>query len=205
MGFDFKDCVIKRMKLADLKMAEYNPREMSERAFEGLGNSISKFGLLIPIVWNKTTGNIVGGHQRYKHLTEAGETETDVVIVELDANEEVALNITLNNPNIRGGFSSEVVRLLKLVEAQMGSLFNDIRLNDLFMTLKDEKPREPKPDKPPREHNNDDGTGGVEPPPPPPPPSTQPDAVIVCPSCHSKWKMKDNSIVFNATGEQVSQ
>lgn len=203
MGFDFKDCVVKRMKLSELKMAEYNPREISERAFEGLGNSIDKFGLLIPIVWNKITGNIVGGHQRYKHLMEAGETETDVVVVELDANDEVSANITLNNPNIRGGFSSEVVRLLKLSEAQIGSLFNDIRLNDLFRTLKDEKPKNE--DKAPREHSNDDGTGGDDEPPPVTPPSSQPDAVIVCPSCGSKWKMKDNTVVLNTTGKKVSR
>lgn len=199
-GFNFQDCVVKRMKMADLKMAEYNPREIDDRAFEGLGNSINKFGLLIPIVWNKTTGNIVGGHQRYKYLTEAGETETDVVVVELDANEEVALNITLNNPEIRGGFSSEITRLLKLSEAQIGSLFNDIRLNDLFRTLKVDNPE--KNEKPPREHNSNDGSNSV--PPPVTTDSNQPDAVIVCPECGSKWKMKDNSVVLNTTEEKVS-
>ena len=202
---DFQDCVIKRMKLVDLKPAEYNPREIGERAFEGLGNSINKFGLLIPIIWNKTTGNIVGGHQRYKHLQESGETETDVVVVELDANEEVAANITLNNPNIRGGFSSEIVRLLKLSEAQMGSVFNDIRLNDLFRTLKNEKPEKEKKDR--TEKVPPDGTGfeSNDGPPAVTLPSSQPDAVIICPSCQSKWKMKDNSIVLNTTGKQVTQ
>jgi hypothetical protein len=202
MAFDFKDCVIKRMRLADLKMAEYNPREIGERAFEGLGNSINKFGLLVPIVWNKTTGNIVGGHQRYKHLTEAGETETDVVVVELDATEEVALNITLNNPNIRGGFSTEVIRLLKLSEAQIGSLFNDIRLNDLFRTLKDEK--SDNKEKATRECNSDDGPNDSGPP-PVTSPSSQPDAVIVCPKCSSRWKMKDNTIILNTTEKKVSR
>ena len=116
----------------------------------------------------------------------------------LDANEEVAANITLNNPNIRGGFSSEVVRLLKLSESQMGSVFNDIRLNDLFRTLKNEKPpKEKKPDKVPA-----DGTGEVDGGPlPTTSESAQPDAVIVCPSCQSRWKMKDNSIVLNNTGK----
>ena len=201
-GFDFKDCEIKRMKLVDLKMAEYNPRKISDDAFEGLGESINKFGMLIPIVWNKRTGNIVGGHQRYKHLVEMGETETEVVVVDIDGNEEVALNITLNNPNIRGKFTDDVVRLLKICEAQIGSVFNDIRLNELFRKLdfddsKDKKddagqkePREPSEPQPSSEPTmpQDDGTM---------------DAVITCPKCKSKWKLKDNTIVVDTTkGDQ---
>ena len=195
-GFDFRDCEVKKMKLIDLKMAEYNPRKISDDAFEGLGESINKFGMMVPIVWNKRTGNIVGGHQRYKHLVEMGETDTEVIVVDLDGNEEVALNITLNNPNIRGKFTSDVVRLLKLCEAQIGSVFNDIKLNDLFKSLNfgdEEKPK----DKP-----KDGGEHG-EPEPQTPPDTTNKgsdmDAVITCPECSSKWKLKDNTIVVDAT------
>lgn len=196
MSFDFKDCETKKMKLSDLKMAEYNPRKISDDAFEGLGASINQFGLMIPIVWNKKTGNIVGGHQRYKHLLEMGETETEVVVVDLDGNEEVALNITLNNPNIRGKFTSDVTRLLKLCEAQVGSMFNDIKLNELFksMHFPDEDEATPKPknegnDEPPQENDpmpSSDTDGTM-------------DAVITCPNCNSKWKLKDNSIVVDTT------
>lgn len=198
---DFKDCEIKRMKLVDLRLAEYNPRKISDDAFNGLGASLNKFGLMVPIVWNKKTGNIVGGHQRYKHLVEMGELETEVVVVELDGNEEVALNITLNNPNIRGKFTSEVTRLLKICEAQIGSVFNDIKLNEMFKKLDfdDEKPKEPKkkkerdPDQPPEDPtppdtHGGDGDGGPD-----------MDAVITCPKCSSQWKLKDNTVVKDTT------
>ncbi|MDD2300189.1 MAG: hypothetical protein PHU69_11195 [Fermentimonas sp.] len=33
---------------------------------------MTEFGYVEPIVWNEETGNIVGGHQRYKILLEAG-------------------------------------------------------------------------------------------------------------------------------------
>jgi len=189
---DFKDCEIKKMKLVDLKMAEYNPRKISDDAFEGLGESINKFGLLIPIVWNKRTGNIVGGHQRYKHLVETGETETEVVVVDLDGNEEVALNITLNNPNIRGKFTSDVTRLLKLCEAQIGTAFNDIKLNELFRKLdfsEDKKPKEKDDDGvPPESHEPPNETN-----------DNMMDAIITCPKCKSQWKLKDNSVVLDNT------
>ena len=199
MSFDFKDCEIKKMKLVDLRLAEYNPRKISDDAFNGLGASLNKFGLMIPIVWNKTTGNIVGGHQRYKHLVEMGELETEVVVVELDGNEEVALNITLNNPNIRGKFTSEVTRLLKICEAQVGSVFNEIKLNDLFNKLKfdeDEKPKDHKP-----KEGNDTGDPHNDEPPTPPdvPGDSSMDAVITCPKCKSQWKLKDNTVVVDTT------
>ncbi len=194
MSFNFKDCETKRMKLILLKMAEYNPRKISDGAFEGLGASINKFGLMVPIVWNKRTGNIVGGHQRYKHLLEMGETETDVVVVDLDGNEEVALNITLNNPNIRGQFTSDVTRLLKLCEAQIGSTFNDIKLNELFkkMNFPEEKKPKTKEEREEQDHKDpdipaDSGNDGSM------------DAVITCPECKSKWKLKDNTVVLDAT------
>jgi hypothetical protein len=37
-----------------------------------------------PIVWNEVTGNIVGGHQRYKVLVNEGATEVDCVVVHIE-------------------------------------------------------------------------------------------------------------------------
>ena len=49
-----------------------------------------------PIIWNKTTGNVVGGHQRLKVLTALGYKEIDCVVVDLDEQREKALNVALN-------------------------------------------------------------------------------------------------------------
>ena len=50
-----------------------------------------------PVIWNEVTGNIVGGHQRYKVLTAEGATEIDCVVVHIEnPQEEKALNIALN-------------------------------------------------------------------------------------------------------------
>ena len=48
-------------------------------------------------MWNEVTGNIVGGHQRYKVLLAEGVTEVDCVVVHIEnPQEEKALNIALN-------------------------------------------------------------------------------------------------------------
>ncbi len=56
------------MKVKDLKAAKYNPRKISEKKLDMLGKSMKEFGDLSGIIFNRRTGNLVGGHQRIKHL-----------------------------------------------------------------------------------------------------------------------------------------
>lgn len=193
MSFEFKDIETTKMKLADMKPAEYNPRKITERALTGLGKSMEKFGNMVPMVWNKRSGNIVGGHQRYKTLVEAGIKEAEVVVVDLDDNEEMALNIALNSRELRGDFTAQVVEQLKLCEARLGDVFDDVGLKDLLnfvgrlkfdednKTVGDIKDNGDKKDK------NDDTM------------YTGPDALITCPRCRSSWRMKDNRVIFDST------
>jgi hypothetical protein len=186
------ECEVRTVSLEDLSPAVYNPRKIDAKSFEGLGQSIDKFGMLIPIIWNERTGNIVGGHQRYKHLVEMGEDETDVIVVDLDDNEEVALNIALNSKMIRGDFTKEVVGLLAKSQAQLGNAFDNIKLDGLFEKMSKKKwPKDPndKPDPP--------DNGPKDPPTPDPEPPEGPEALIVCPKCKSKWKMSSNEVVHN--------
>lgn len=200
MSFKFKDVETQKVKLVDLKPAEYNPRTITNRALNGLGKSLERFGNMVPIVWNKRSGNIVGGHQRYQILVEAGETETDVVVVDLDANEEMALNIALNSRELRGDFTAEVVKQLELCEVRLGDAFGELGLMDLFNFVKrlkfDEKPKATlgadKGAGTGTGAGTDAGHEGSEMP-------KGPDAVIRCPRCRSVFKMKDNSVVLNTT------
>lgn len=54
--------------VAGLTPAPYNPRKITKEQLAGLGRSMKRFGDLSGIVKNLTTGNLVGGHQRVKHL-----------------------------------------------------------------------------------------------------------------------------------------
>lgn len=90
---------IQKIKAELLSPAEYNPRKdlkAGDKEYEKLKRSISEFGYVEPIIWNKQTGNVVGGHQRLKVMLDLGHTEIDCVVVDLDRQKEKALNIALN-------------------------------------------------------------------------------------------------------------
>lgn len=95
------------MKLSELKDAPYNPRVMDDVSFEGLKGSVLNHQLLQPIIWNKRTGHIVGGHQRKKVLEAQGVKITDVVVIDVDVEREKAINIALNNKFIQGEWNYE--------------------------------------------------------------------------------------------------
>ena len=63
-----------------------------DAAYEKLVRSMEEYGYVQPLVWNKATGNLVGGHQRLKILIAQGATEVDVVVVELTPEKEKAPN-----------------------------------------------------------------------------------------------------------------
>jgi DNA modification methylase len=118
-------------RVSDLIPADYNPRDISETALQGLRNSVERFGLVEPIVWNKRTGKVVGGHQRLKVLQQMGELETQVAVVDLNETEEKALNVALNNPAIAGDFTADLHTLLADINASMPELTDLLMLGDL--------------------------------------------------------------------------
>ncbi len=90
---------IEKIKMSKLNPTKYNPRKdlkPGDSEYEKLKRSISEFGYVEPIIWNRRTGNIVGGHQRYKILKEMNYKEAECVVVDLDDNREKALNVALN-------------------------------------------------------------------------------------------------------------
>lgn len=54
------------IKLSDLHLAGYNPRKMTARHLSRLKKSLDEFGDLSGIIYNRRTGNLIGGHQRIK-------------------------------------------------------------------------------------------------------------------------------------------
>ncbi|WP_409177482.1 ParB N-terminal domain-containing protein [Brevibacillus fortis] len=78
--------------------------------YEKLKRSIQEFGYVEPLVWNEQTGNLVGGHQRFKILVEQGTTEIEVSVVSLDEIQEKVLNVALNK--ISGDWDEEALATL---------------------------------------------------------------------------------------------
>lgn len=122
---------MRRVRLADLHPSEENPRRIGEREYAALSRSLSRFGYVEPIVWNQRTGRIVGGHQRYRWLVEQGEEEAEVMVVDLDEKDELAANLTLNNPAIEGDWDEPVSDLLKQVEEQDLDMFMELGMEEL--------------------------------------------------------------------------
>ena len=99
---------IEKIPAARLNPAAYNPRKdlkPGDREYEKLMRSIAEFGYVEPVIWNRQTGNVVGGHQRLKVLVDMGQTEIDCVVVDLDLRREKALNVALNK--IQGDWDEE--------------------------------------------------------------------------------------------------
>ena len=124
---------IEKKKIADLKPADYNPRiqlKPGDKEFEKLKNSILEFGYVEPIIWNKKTGNVVGGHQRLEVMKHLGETEVDCVIVDIDEKKEKALNVALNK--ISGEWdTNKLTDLLKELDGDGLSALTGFDLKEL--------------------------------------------------------------------------
>ncbi len=108
---------IRTVPLKDLKSAPYNPRRVlaaTSPAYRKLKASLTEFGLVEPLVWNETTGHVVGGHARLRILKELGYSEVPVSVVRLTEAREKALNVVLNNQEAQGRF--DPARLVDLLE-----------------------------------------------------------------------------------------
>lgn len=88
-----------QVPIDDLKFADYNPRNITEKQVEDLKASIAKFGVVEPVVVNNNPERmniIVGGHQRTRILKILGFTEVPVYYVNLSLEAERELNVRLN-------------------------------------------------------------------------------------------------------------
>jgi DNA modification methylase len=105
--------IIEKIEVEKLIPADYNPRkdlQPGDSEYEKIKRSLEEFGYVDPVIWNKTTGRVVGGHQRLKVLASMGRTEVECVVVELDEEKEKALNVALNK--ISGDWDKEKLAVL---------------------------------------------------------------------------------------------
>ena len=86
---------LEKINIDLLQPATYNPRQISTKQYKDLKESITKFGLVDPIIVNKCY-TIIGGHQRYKICKDLEYKEIGCIIVDLNKEQERELNIRLN-------------------------------------------------------------------------------------------------------------
>ena len=115
-----------KKKLTELIPADYNPRKdlkPGDPEYEKLKRSLDEFGYVEPIIWNKRTGNVVGGHQRLKVLKADGIKEVECVVIDFDEEKEKALNVALNK--INGDWDND----------KLGLLITDLQASDFDVSL----------------------------------------------------------------------
>jgi ParB-like chromosome segregation protein Spo0J len=136
-GVTLEGMTFASMALEDLRPADYNPRTIDEQAKAGLAVSLATFGCVEPIVYNKRTGRVVGGHQRLAVMLDAGVKRTAVSVIDVDEDTEKALNVSLNNPRTQGRFTEQLATILGEVGASdvYADLLGELRLDGLAEEL----------------------------------------------------------------------
>jgi len=110
---------IDTIKIGRINAAPYNPRidlKPSDPEYQAIARSLDDFGLVEPLVWNKRTGHLVGGHQRFKILKAKGNKALTVSIVDLPIAEERILNVTLNKASGRWSYPTLKELLTKIAD-----------------------------------------------------------------------------------------
>lgn len=133
--------------IKELKLSEYNPRKQSEEQVKALTESISRFGLVDPVVCNSAPERmnvLIGGHFRLRVAKDLGYTEMPVVYVNIpDIEKEKELNIRLNknvgefNYALLQDFNEEFLAGVGFSSEELDSIF-DIDPNPEQFNLKEE-------------------------------------------------------------------
>ena len=129
---------LEKVKIEELEPATYNPRQISTKQFNDLKESITKFGMVDPLIVNKCY-TIVGGHQRYKICKQLGYKEIGCIILDLDKEQERELNIRLNKNT--GEFDMDILAnefdIQELTEWGFKEIDLDINIDKLVEDTED--------------------------------------------------------------------
>ena len=91
---------IQYVPIESLRPSEYNPRVWSKEAISNLRQSITRHGMVDPLLVNSAPerkGVVIGGHFRLSIMKELGYKETPVIFLNIpDIKKEQELNIRLN-------------------------------------------------------------------------------------------------------------
>lgn len=125
---------------SQIRIADYNPRVISEEGRKSLKRIIKKYGLIGGIVVNKQTGNtLVSGHQRlsvmdelqkYDPATKDNDYSLKVELIDVDEKTEKELNIAMNNPNAQGTWDMD-----KLAQIVPDIDYKDVGLTDSDLSI----------------------------------------------------------------------
>jgi ParB/RepB/Spo0J family partition protein len=116
INFKFPEIVA----LSDLMPNEYNPNKMPKKEMSLLGECITTYGFLFPIITFREDGKyrIVDGEHRYWSLKKLGSDKALVVILDLTKEQAVQLTMLMNK--IKGMHSIEKDAKVVILLTQLG-------------------------------------------------------------------------------------
>lgn len=123
------DMVVEMVRVDKLVLDTRNPRTIDRNAFADLKRNLETNGFVEPIVCNRRTGLIVGGHMRTLAARDLGFITVPVFWVDLSDRKAVALNLRLNK--LSGQWDdAKLTELLSGLDAELLGLtgFNDEEL-----------------------------------------------------------------------------
>lgn len=160
---------IETLKTTDLTtmMAAYNPRKISDHDMQSLRRSLRAYGIVEPVVVNRRSSVVVGGHQRIKAAILEGIAEMPVFYVDLDPQNERLLNLALNR--IHGEWDEDLLEALML---ELKTDDADVELAGFDESELERMTAEPPTVQPPSDFPEKDETLDTE---------------HTCPKCGYKW------------------
>lgn len=125
-----------RWKRSALAPHPKNPRQITPKAERRLKGKIKEVGLIQPVVVNRLSGYLVGGHQRLAQLDRLerydGSPERDylldVSVCELTPQQELEMLAFLNNPAAMGIFDTD---LLADINLELGVSFESMGFDQM--------------------------------------------------------------------------
>lgn len=89
---------IENYPVSKLQAADYNPRKINKSALRKLKESITKFGIVKPIIINGENGILTAGHQRTKALKDLNIEFVPVIKLEgIEKSDEIMFNLFHNS------------------------------------------------------------------------------------------------------------
>lgn len=116
----YQSAAVELVWRSSLKEHPLNPRKLSANAQKKLRASVKEIGVMDTPVFNRQTGNIVGGHQRLHTIdflekfaiTEDGvknDYQVEVSVVDMTPEQEARALVRLNNQNLQGSWDAELL------------------------------------------------------------------------------------------------